>query len=252
MTYLYIFHLDPSPPPVTITEIWKSLCILVDLIMEYWRGSGKAVLVSFPVVLIKSPNTGNLEEKGFYLTHRSRYSRDIAEAGTWKSGLIRSTVRKQGQMYTGTQLTVTPRCPVSGTVPMVKVCPWTNIVKAMPTEADLNLDNPSQLCPEACTHQPSHWGWQFMWSRVMTWPGDGGRNGATPCGDDPDLKKGPGNMITIPSGAQQEGSASKSLLTNKNLSSTPRTHVTVEGDKWPSHIRETSLLKAVLRSCVQW
>lgn len=78
----------------------------------------------------------------------------------------------------------------------------------------------------------------------MTWPRDGGRNGATPCGDDPGLKKGPGNMVKIPSGAQQESSASKSLLTNENLSSTPGTHVTVEG--------ETSLLKAVLGSCVQW
>lgn len=51
-------------------------------------------------------------------------------------------------------------------------------------------------------------------------------------------------MVKIPSGAQQESSVSKSFLTNENLSSTPGTHITVEG--------EASLLKAVLGSCVQW
>lgn len=57
-------------------------------------------------------------------------------------------------------------------------------------------------------------------------------------------KKRPGNMIEIPSGAQQESSTCKNLLTNENLSLTPGTHVTVGG--------EASLLKAVLGSCVQW
>lgn len=51
-------------------------------------------------------------------------------------------------------------------------------------------------------------------------------------------------MIEIPSGAQQESSTCKNLLTNENLSLTPGTHVTVGG--------EASLLKAVLGSCVQW
>lgn len=51
-------------------------------------------------------------------------------------------------------------------------------------------------------------------------------------------------MIEIPSGAQQESSVCKNLLTNDNLSSTPGTHITVEG--------EASLLRAVLGSCVQW